>query len=229
MHRGDAGQALIVGIQRARYAGRAGHEPVGADFSAIRAAEQPLDVMLLAHDEVSVAFFDQRRSPNQKAIVAAGEAEVIFAGFAETPHVPSGVAGHQLCRIIFSKACQQKSDATNGAGQHATQAIGIAKEITRPCWAVFCCICRLSSARFASATDSPEKIRTLSGGGSSRGTRLQKLPPLRLNLSRLVRRQRRRLRKFIDPGERPAGVDDRLGVGSDAAFLVLRRNARIER
>ena len=39
MNRGDAGEALIIGIQRARHAGKAGHEPVSADFSAIRAAE----------------------------------------------------------------------------------------------------------------------------------------------------------------------------------------------
>src|ERR1700720_4721524 len=57
----------------------------------------------------------------------------------------------------------------------------------------------------------------------------QRLPPLRLNLPRFLRRQRRRPRKFIDPSKRPAGVDDRFGVRGDAAFLVLRRNARIER
>src|SRR5258708_11722319 len=102
-------------------------------------------------------------------MVAAGEAEVVFGGFAETPHVPSGVAGHHLCRIIFSQPCQQKSDAANGAGRHVTQAIVVANEITRNRWPVFCCICRLLSARFASATDSPEKIRTLSGGGLCTG------------------------------------------------------------
>jgi hypothetical protein len=65
MNRGDAGEALIVGIQRARHAGKAGHEPVGADFSAIRAVEQPLDVMLLTDEKLSIALFDQRRSPDE--------------------------------------------------------------------------------------------------------------------------------------------------------------------
>src|SRR5580692_1089053 len=92
-----------------------------------------------------------------------------------------------------------------------------------------CCICRLLSARFASVTDSPEKIRTLSGGGSSRGTQLQKLPPLRFDLPRLIGRQRRGRRKFIMPRKRPAGVNDRLGVRSDTAFLIIRRNTGIQR
>jgi hypothetical protein len=38
--------------------GKAGHEPVGADFGAIGAAEQPLDVLLPTDDELSIAFFD---------------------------------------------------------------------------------------------------------------------------------------------------------------------------
>src|SRR5580700_6541277 len=57
---------------------------------------------------------------------------------------------------------------------------------------------------------------------------LQKLPPLLLDRPRLVRRQRRRLRKFFAPRKRPAGIDDRFGVRGDAALLVVRRNARIE-
>lgn len=46
-------------------------------------------------------------------------------------------------------------------------------------------------------------------------------PPLRLDLPSLLDRQRRGRRKFLAPRERPTGVDDRLGVGSDAAFLVV--------
>jgi hypothetical protein len=56
--RGDAGEALIVGIQCARHGGKARHEPVGADFGAIGAGEQPLDVVLLTDNEVSIALFD---------------------------------------------------------------------------------------------------------------------------------------------------------------------------
>ncbi len=50
-----------------------------------------------------VAFFDQRRSPDDQAVIAAGEAEIIIAGFAETPHVPSGVAGHRSDVGIYSE------------------------------------------------------------------------------------------------------------------------------
>lgn len=64
MHCGNPREALVVGVQCAGDGGKPGHDPVGADFGAIGAAEQPLDLALLAHGEVSVAFFDQRRSPN---------------------------------------------------------------------------------------------------------------------------------------------------------------------
>jgi hypothetical protein len=65
VNRGDAGEALIVGVQCARHSGKAGHEPVGADVAAIGAAEQPLDVALSTDDELSVAFFDQRRAADE--------------------------------------------------------------------------------------------------------------------------------------------------------------------
>jgi hypothetical protein len=56
---------LVVGVQCAGDGGKSGHEPIGTNFIAIGAGEQPLDIALLAGDEVSVALFDQRRSPDE--------------------------------------------------------------------------------------------------------------------------------------------------------------------
>jgi 3-(3-hydroxy-phenyl)propionate hydroxylase len=50
----------------------------------------------------------------------------------------------------------------------------------------------------------------------------QGFSPLLLDLSRLVGCQRRRRRKFVDPGERPARIDDGLGVRGDAPRFVVR-------
>jgi hypothetical protein len=105
MHRGDPREALIVSAQCAGHGGQPGHQSIGADFSAMGAGEQSLDVLLLAGDELSIAPFDQRRSPEEQAVVAAGEAEIVVVGFAETPHVPNRVAGHRayvgICSLEY--------------------------------------------------------------------------------------------------------------------------------
>jgi hypothetical protein len=94
MDRGDASEALIVGVQCACHGGKPGHEPVGTNFSAIGAAEQPLDVVLVADDELSVALFDQRRAADEQIVVGEGEAEIFIAGFAETSRVTHRLVDH---------------------------------------------------------------------------------------------------------------------------------------
>src|SRR5215472_16685423 len=58
---------------------------------------------------------------------------------------------------------------------------------------------------------------------------LERYAPLRLDLSRLVLRERRGRREFVFPGKRPTGINDRFRMGSNARQFLLSRYTRVER
>src|SRR5215208_103726 len=84
--------------------------------------------------------------------------------------------------------------------------------------------------------DNPRRLWRLARAGRSHklvagapARRLERLAPLLRDRLRLLLRQRRGRRKPVEPGKRPTGVDDRLGMRCDPALLVVRRDARIQR
>jgi len=56
---------LVVGVQGRSHGGKGWHEPAGGKICPVTAAQQPLDLVCLAHYEASVAALDQRGSAEQ--------------------------------------------------------------------------------------------------------------------------------------------------------------------
>jgi hypothetical protein len=64
--------------------------PIGAaqealDLVAEATVVSPAMAAPFAHREASVSALDQRRAAKQQALLGAGEAEIVVAGFAQTP------------------------------------------------------------------------------------------------------------------------------------------------
>ena len=85
MDRRNIRETEIVAVQCLSHVGKARHEPLQRQPAAIGAAEQALDLTLVSHDKTSVPPFDQRCVAKHQALLGAGEAEVVFALFTETP------------------------------------------------------------------------------------------------------------------------------------------------
>jgi|SRR5580692_847687 hypothetical protein len=111
MDRRNIRETEIVAVQCLSHVGKAGHEPLQRQPAAIGAAEQALDLTLVSHDKASVPSFDQRRAAKHQALLGAGEAEIVFAIFTETPRLMDH-AGSPLRRLYnrFEDLCQYKSD-----------------------------------------------------------------------------------------------------------------------
>lgn len=88
VHGGDAGEALILGVQSPRDRAEPGHDSLDSRGVAKGAAEQAFDLATLAHDEAFVAPCDERGAAKQQPITGrAGQPKIIFAGSAEPPEL----------------------------------------------------------------------------------------------------------------------------------------------
>jgi hypothetical protein len=112
---------LVVGVQGRSHGGKGWHEPAGGKICPVTAAQQPLDLVCLAHYEASVAALDQRGSAEQQAMTRASKAEIVVAFFTETPDFVNHCRpllvdsfGHSMrdYRLIFIYNCQLRSDLT---------------------------------------------------------------------------------------------------------------------
>src|ERR1700722_10235814 len=86
MDRGNPRRARIIRIQSGRYGRKGRHEPICGHISPIGAAEQALDLALLADHETLVTPLDQRCAGQEQALIGAGEAEIVLTGLAQPPY-----------------------------------------------------------------------------------------------------------------------------------------------
>jgi hypothetical protein len=85
MDRRDPCKAGIVRIQGGRHGRESGQEPIHRQVCSIGAAQKAFDLGPLANSESGSLPLDQRRAPQEQAVLGAGKAQIALIVFAQTP------------------------------------------------------------------------------------------------------------------------------------------------
>jgi hypothetical protein len=79
MDRGNVRQTSIIRVEGGGYKREAWHQARGEKFSLMGAAQQPLDFGTVPHNETPVPPLNERRAPENKAVLGNGGADIVLA------------------------------------------------------------------------------------------------------------------------------------------------------